>query len=183
MPNGDLKIINLCLKGEGQNFEKLLNKYKLPVFNLIYRLVKNAADAEDLAQETFIKAFKNLNKYDSKYPFLTWLFRIAHNLTIDFFRANKKIIVSIDDPDKPLHIEDKSPSVEHITERNFDSDMLYKTLDKINPLYREVLLLRHKEELDYEEIANILDIPLGTVKIRLFRAREVLKQKLAHLNS
>lgn len=174
----DLKLVRLCLDGKKDAFEKLLGKYKLPVFNLIYRIVRNFADGEDLAQETFIKAFRNLNKYDSKYPFLTWLFRIAHNTTIDFLRAKKNIVVSIDDPEKPIPIEDNAFSPEKTAQINFDKNMLYNALDKINPLYREVLLLSYKEQLDYSEISKILDIPLGTVKIRLFRARDALKQKL-----
>jgi RNA polymerase sigma-70 factor (ECF subfamily) len=181
MPNEDLKVINLCIKGRKFHFEKLLNKYKLPVFNLIYRLVKNAADAEDLAQDAFIRAFKNLDKYDPKYPFLTWLFKIAHNLTIDFLRTKKNIIISIDDTDNPIQIADCSPSVERLAEINLNRDMLYRTLESIDPLYREVLLLRHKENLDYEEISEILNVPLGTVKVRLFRGRQVLKQKFEKL--
>ena len=178
MSNEDLKLVNLCLKGDASCFEKLLNKYKLPVFNLIYRLIKNPADAEDLTQETFIRVFKKLDKYDPKYPILTWFFKIAHNLTIDFLRAKKKPTVSIDDIDRPIELIDKSPSVERLAEINFNKTALYSTLDEIDPLYREVLILRHKEEMDYEEISKILNIPLGTVKIRLFRARKVLKEKL-----
>lgn len=174
----DTKLVQLCLKGEKQAFGKLLSKYKLPVFNLIYRIVKNSADGEDLTQETFIKAFRKLNTYDPKYPFLTWLFRIAHNTTIDFLRTKKNVVISIDDPEKPVYIADIAPLPEKEAEINFSRDMLYKALDNINHMHREVLLLRHKEELDYGEISEVLDIPLGTVKIRLFRAREALKNML-----
>lgn len=179
--NQDLILIDRCLAGDSRAFNDLINRYKRQVFSLIFRLVHNQSDAEDIAQETFIKAYKSFASYDPSYPFLTWLFKIAHNSAIDFLRAQKPDSLSIHDEENPLDIEDTQISLEERIEAASQQELIDRVLGTLPPLYREVLVLRHQQELSYEEISQSLDIPVGTVKIRLFRARDIMKQKLVKL--
>ena len=179
--NQDQILIDRCLAGDGRAFDELINRYKKQVFALIFRLVHNQTDAEDIAQETFIKAYKSFASYDPSYPFLTWLFKIAHNSAIDFLRSQKPESLSIHDEENPLDIEDNQSTLEEKIEAASQQELIEKVLGTLPPLYREILVLRHQQELSYEEIAGALAIPVGTVKIRLFRARDIMKQKLVKL--
>lgn len=175
----DIIAIHRCLNNEPAAFRELLERYKNQIFSLIVRLVQNPSDAEDIAQDAFIKAFKNLSSYDSNYPFITWLFKIAHNTTIDFIRAKKPAMVSIHDDENPIDMEEPGQPLEGALDSVLQQAFLDKLLAALPHLYREALVLRHKEGLDLKEIAQVLQIPEGTVKIRLFRARDMLRQKLA----
>lgn len=177
-PEKDLILVERCKAGDQRAYNDLINGYKRQIFSLIYRMVGNAADAEDLAQDTFIKAFRSIRLYDSKYPFHTWLFKIAHNTAIDFLRANKHAAMTIDDSENPIEIEDQGPSLEEKAEHFSQKEVIERQLSSLPPPYREILVLRHQQELSYEEIAQTLEIPIGTVKVRLFRAREIMKDKL-----
>jgi RNA polymerase sigma-70 factor (ECF subfamily) len=179
--NQDQVLVERCLTGDARAFDELINRYKRQVFALVSRLIRNQSDAEDVAQETFIKAYRNLSSYDPAYPFLTWLFKIAHNSAIDFLRAQKPESLSIHDEDNPLDIEDTQLSLEEKIEASSQQELIEKVLSTLPPLYREILVLRHQQELSYDEIAESLSIPVGTVKIRLFRARDIMKQKLIKL--
>ncbi|MBU2573560.1 MAG: RNA polymerase sigma factor [Elusimicrobia bacterium] len=174
----DALLVKRCLGGDAPAFEELLDSYKNQIFSLILRMVENPQDAEDLAQETFIKAFRRLDSYDSAYPFITWLFRIAHNASVDFLRAKKPRTVSIDDEDAPLEIEDKGDCVETAVSFKLETGRVEKLLASLPPLYREILLLQYHENLTGREIAEVLRIPEGTVKIRLFRAKALMREKL-----
>jgi RNA polymerase sigma-70 factor, ECF subfamily len=174
----DLILVDRCRKGDTRAFNDLINGYKRQVFSLIYRMVNNAADAEDLAQDTFIKVFRSIELYDSRYPFHTWIFKIAHNTSIDFLRANKKSAVTIDDAENPIDIEDPGLSLEEKAENLSQKGIIERQMASLPPPYREILVLRHQQELSYEEIADTLDIPVGTVKVRLFRAREIMRERL-----
>jgi len=174
----DALLVSLCLKGEAWAFNRLMDRYKRQVFSLILRMVKNRDDAEDLSQETFIKAYRHLSAYDAKYPFITWLFNIAHNCTIDFFRAHKTELLSLDDEDSPVEDECADQKLLESIDALSDGPMIEKALETLPPQYREILILRHQQELSYQEISQALDLPEGTVKIRLFRARNLLKNKL-----
>lgn len=174
----DLILADRCKRGDPRAFNDLINGYKRQVYSLIYRMVNNAADAEDLAQDTFIKVFRGIGLYDSSYPFHTWLFKIAHNTAIDFLRANKKTAITIDDAENPIDIEDPGLSLEETAENLSQKELIERQISSLPTLYREILVLRHQQELSYEEIAGTLDIPVGTVKVRLFRAREIMKERL-----
>ncbi len=173
----DLIAVRRCLNQEPAAFRELVERYKNQIFSLIFRLVRNPSDAEDLSQETFIKAFKNLASYDANRPFITWLFKIAHNASLDFLRAKKPEAISIDEEEVGVY-PDSSASIEKELESVLQREFLDRILASLPPLYQEALILRHKEGLDLKEIAQVLQIPEGTVKIRLFRAREALKKKL-----
>lgn len=175
----DSLLVQQCLEGSETAFEELLNLYKNQIFSFTLRMVGNAEDAEDLAQEAFIKAFRALGSYDAKYPFITWLFRIARNTTIDFIRARKPQAVSIDDEDAPIEIENKADSPETAAAFTLEAEMAERLLMSLPELYREVVMLQYKENLTCAEIASITGMPEGTVKIRLFRAKALLKTKIS----
>jgi RNA polymerase sigma-70 factor (ECF subfamily) len=177
----DVLLVQRCLCNDVNAFNDLIERYKRQVFNLIYRLVQNPSDAEDLAQETFIKTFRSLSSYDTQRPFHTWLFKITHNTTIDFQRKNKTRLVSVDEDS--IEIEDAEPSPEERLEIALRSELVEKAIATVPAPYREILILRYQQETPCAEIAVILGIPEGTVKIRLFRARGIMKQKLKGMAS
>ena len=172
----DRRAVQRCLDGESAAFSELLERYKNQVFSLILRMVQNPSDAEDLAQDAFIKAFKNLASYDPSYSFLTWLFKIAHNTTIDFLRARKPQAVSISDDDNPLDLAEPGGSPRGPMDFVLQEAVIERLLSSLPPLYREAVLLRYKEGLDLKEIGHVLQIPEGTVKIRLHRAKGMLQR-------
>lgn len=174
----DRSLVRRCLDGEEAACARVLDLYRDRVFNLLCRLTQNPSDAEDLAQEAFLKAFRNLDRYDPSRPLLSWLFAIAHNTAMDFHRARRPALVSLDAAEEPLELPDRTPGVESAVEASFRGQAIELALSGLPPLYREILVLRHQEELGYEEIGRILGLPSGTVKNRLFRAREKLKAGL-----
>ncbi|MBI4802412.1 MAG: RNA polymerase sigma factor [Elusimicrobia bacterium] len=173
----DRLLVQRCLGGDARAFEELLENYKNQIYSFIRRLIENPQDAEDQTQETFIKAFRRLDSYDPAYPFITWLFRIAHNASVDFLRAKRPQTVSIDDEDAPLELEDKGDCVETAVSVKMETERAERLLASLPPLYREILLLKYHEELTGREMAEVLGIPEGTVKIRLFRARALMREK------
>ncbi|MCX5785203.1 MAG: RNA polymerase sigma factor [Elusimicrobia bacterium] len=177
MENTDIPLIQRCLANDSGAFEVLLDRYKKQIFSFIFRLIRNPEDAEDLAQDTFIKAFRNLNSYNSSYPFITWLFRIAHNTCVDFLRAKKPQTLSIDDENTP-DIADGPDSTHKTVELKLQQEEAEKLLAALPPLYSEVLLLQFREDLPIKQIAEILQIPEGTVKVRLFRAKALIRKRL-----
>ena len=179
----DFAAIREVLAGNDAAFEILQKKYKSKIAALIRRMVKDADDIEDLVQESFIKAYKALPNFQFGYTFSAWIYRIASNNTIDFLRKKRFQMISIDKPmgeDDDYYIEikdeDPLPDIELITEER--KKILNEAIDKLPDNYKEIINLRHKEELDYKEIANKLNIPLGTVKAHLFRARKTLYEAL-----
>jgi RNA polymerase sigma-70 factor (ECF subfamily) len=177
----DSILVGRCLSGDNSAFDRLISRYKRQVFSVIYRMVRNPADAEDLAQDTFIKAYRALSAYDPKYPFITWLFKIAHNTAIDHLRANKTQLVSMDDEDSPVEDECADEKLMDSIDGLSDKSMIEKALSALPATYREILSLRHQQEFSYAEISQTLGIPEGTVKIRLFRARNMMKDKMLAL--
>jgi len=178
--NPDARLVKLCLAGDQRAYTQLLNRYKNRIFSYIYRLVRTPVDAEDITQETFIRAFKALGTYDPNLPFSSWLFRISHNLAVDFFRRHSKAFtepLSEDLTGLKTCFYDKSGPAEGY-EQQRQKEIIEQAIFKLSVEYREVLLLYHREGKTYEELARILDLPLGTVKTRLHRAREKLKEEL-----
>ncbi|UOQ69771.1 RNA polymerase sigma factor [Hymenobacter volaticus] len=183
----DLALIQAALAGQAKAYEDLLARYRKPVHYLVLRMVKNAADAEDLTQETFAKAFRHLARFTPDFAFSTWLFRIATNHTLDFFRRKKlptyslQASVASGDGD-PLFLEvaDRSPDPQQVLIRAQRKELIQQLVDRLPARYARVVRLRYFDELQYEEIAVLLALPLGTVKAQLFRARELLLDLVKH---
>ncbi|MDA3882033.1 MAG: sigma-70 family RNA polymerase sigma factor [Bacteroidales bacterium] len=181
----DIFLVEAALKGDQQAYFSLMKKYRDTIFYMMLKMVKNQNDAEDLTIEAFGKAFKNLAQYTSDYAFSTWLFRIASNNCIDFLRKRKAITVSIDQTsesdeyDSSVSIEatDLNPEEELIKLQN--KEEILEIVQQLKPRYRELIELRYFKEYAYEEIAQHMNLPLGTVKAQLFRARELLTNTIS----
>lgn len=180
----DIKLIDEALSGKQSSYEKLMKKYYQMIFNLIYRMISKKEDVEDLTQEAFIKAFNSLQNFDKQFAFSTWLFKIATNNAIDYLRKKKLYTFSIDkeiqadDSDYKFEIPDHENKPDrHILDDQLKS-ILNEAIDTLPKKYKDVIVLRHKEEKEYEEIAKELKIPLGTVKAHIFRGRELLNKYL-----
>jgi RNA polymerase sigma factor (sigma-70 family) len=149
--------------------------------------VRNAEEAQDLVQETFIKAFSSLKSYNSNFRFTTWLYKIAANSSIDFIRKKKLQTYSIDEPllTRNGQVNIELPDLSFHPERSLSAKQKQLSIgEAINSLpekYRQVIIMRHQEDKSYEQIAALLHVPVGTVKARIFRARELLKKKLKSL--
>ena len=178
------KKVENALSGDEKAYEELLTRYKYGIYNLIYQMIKNKEETEDLVQETFIKAFNSLESYNDQFAFSTWLYKIAYNHCIDAIRKKKLNTIPIDRP-VPLNegevkhqIRDYAPGPEGDYIFAESQKHIKKCIENLPEKYRRAILLRHQEDRSYEEISQILNIPLGTVKARIFRAREILKKQL-----
>ncbi len=175
----DLRLVQMARKGDQKAYAELLGKYRDAIFYMLLKMVNNPSDAEDLTIEAFGKAFKNLNQYTPTYAFSTWLFKIASNNCIDFIRKKRGNLISLDQDHEDQ--ENVSNSIQSST-LDPEEDMIKKqkvklmhtVVTKLKPRYRQLIELRYFKEYSYEEIANELNLPIGTVKAQLFRARELL---------
>lgn len=183
----DRKLIHRARNGDQKAFEELLNKYRNLVYHVMIKMVRNPQEAEDLSQEAFIKAFNALGSFNEEFAFSTWLMKIATNNCIDFLRKKKLRTYSIDEPiqykDEKVKFEvaDHDPTPDKQLLNRERSKMIDEAIESLPPRYRHVILLRHKEEKSYEEISDILKLPLGTVKARIFRAREMLNKTIKNI--
>jgi RNA polymerase sigma-70 factor, ECF subfamily len=181
-PNQDeAALIRRCLKGDQDAIRGLVRLYEGAVYHLLWRATGNAEDARDLTQETFVRAIRALDRFDLARPFRNWIFRIASNLAIDHLRRARLRTVSIDideSDESGLHapiLVDQGIRPDEAHERSWLSEHLARLVEQLPAEYRTVIHLRHREQLAYEEIATVLEIPLGTVKARLHRAHNRLR--------
>lgn len=176
----DFVLVEAALRGEEKAFAKLLARYKDAIYYMLLKMVNNKSDAEDLTIEAFGKAFKNLHQYSPNYAFSTWLFKIASNNCIDFLRKRRGVTISIENAqensenDPPIKLKSVDPDPEQKLIRIQKAILLRRIVHRLKPRYRTLVELRYFHEYSYEEIANELNLPLGTVKAQLFRAREML---------
>ncbi|MDZ7724033.1 MAG: sigma-70 family RNA polymerase sigma factor [candidate division KSB1 bacterium] len=178
------QLIERALQDDQQAFTEIVNRYRRQIYHFIYRMVKDDAQAQDLTQETFIKAFRALASFNSNYAFTTWLYKIASNNCIDHFRKKRLSTYSLDTPIKSkdgdlkrdFAASDQGPESEMISREK--ENQIETAINSLPEKYREAILLRHTKDKSYEEIAEMLNVPLGTVKVRIFRAREMLKRQL-----
>jgi len=176
----DYVLVNAALAGDEKAFARLLSRYKDAIYFMLLKMVNNRSDAEDLTLEAFGKAFKNLHQYSPTYAFSTWLFKIASNNCIDFLRKKKGTYVSIEnnndqnENNETVRLKSKEPNPEEKLIRKQKAILLQKVVRRLKPRYRTLVELRYFREFSYEEIAKELNLPLGTVKAQLFRAREML---------
>ena len=173
-----------ALAGSQAAYRSLVLRFERPIFSLIVRMVRNGQLAEDLTQEVFVKAFGALVTYDHQRKLSSWLFKIAHNATIDHLRRGRLSTVPLDQgqgegPSLVATIEDKAvESPEEARERKELAQLLEEAIGELRSTYREVLLLRHREELSYQEIAEITGSSLGAVKTNIHRGRKELAEIL-----
>ncbi len=175
----DMELVEKALEGDQQAFSRLMSRYRDAIYYILLKMVNNPTDAEDLTIEAFGKAFRNLNQYTPTFAFSTWLFKIATNNCIDFIRKKRTSMISIDQEasDKeapPPSIQEESPDPEEQMIRNQKAKLMRDVVNQLKPRYKDLIVLRYFKEYSYEEIANELDLPLGTVKAQLFRAKELL---------
>ena len=175
----DFQLVLKAKEGSQKAFADLMQRYKDSIYFMSLKMVNNKEDAMDITVETFAKAFEKLDKYQPEYAFSTWLFRVATNNCIDFLRKKKLNTVSIDnmiddDDDRPMQIKADTLNPEESSIKKQQSEELKLLIESLPPRYRNLLTLRYFDELSYEEISQQLDLPLGTVKAQLFRAKYLL---------
>lgn len=179
----DRRLVARILAGDRDGFTDLVGRYEKRIVNYVYRMTHRYEEAHDLAQEIFLKVFMALDRYDPKYQFSTWIFRIAQNSAIDTLRKKSLPEVSLsgqEEDGKPREREFADPGVSPYRDlKNKQlSGAIDRAVEKLPADYRELIQLRHFAELSYEEIAEMKKMPLGTVKNKLFRARNLLKDAL-----
>ncbi len=192
LPNlPDADVVVLAQQGREPAFRELIRRYERPVFSLIYRMVRDSTAAEDLAQDAFIKVLNHLDKYRPEFKFSSWLFKIANNVAIDHLRRRQLDTISMDgSPHASTASEIEASSFELADQAESPLDELAsrelgsaieEAIGDLRPEYRNCIMLRHVEGRSYEEIAATLDLPLGTVKTYIHRARHQLREALEHL--
>lgn len=180
----DVLWIEQALSGDAASYKKLVEKYNRAMYFQVLKLVRNRDVIEDLVQEIFMKAFDNLSSYNSEYAFSTWLYRIATNHSIDYLRKKKLQTYSIDEPvegkdgEMSVEIPDTDSEADLYLLRKQRHQILREAIENLPEKYKMVIMMRHMEEKSYQEISELLDLPLGTIKAHLFRARELLYKAL-----
>ncbi len=189
----DQEVVAWARKGNESAYRELVRRYQRPVFSLIFRMVRDRTLAEDLSQEAFIRAFNAIGTYKTSYKFSNWILKIANNHTIDYLRKRKLETVSIhgsphaktadeiSQSQVVIESRDENP-LEYVEHRELGGQ-IEEAIGNLREEYRTVIVLRHVEGYAYEEIADIMELPLGTVKTYLHRARGELRKSLAHLAS
>jgi RNA polymerase sigma-70 factor (ECF subfamily) len=185
----DQQVVVYAQQGREDAYRELISRYERPVFSLIFRMVRDKETAEDLAQETFIKVLNNIDRYLPEFKFSSWLFKIANNITIDFLRRRQIDTISIEGAPDAVTAESKRATAIALAsggesplqelESKELGEQIEKAIGKLRPEYRACILLRHVEDYSYDEIAEIVKLPLGTVKTYIHRARAELRESLA----
>jgi RNA polymerase sigma-70 factor (ECF subfamily) len=187
----DQEVVAYAREGREAAYRELIGRYERPVFSLIFRLVRQREKAEDLAQDTFIKVLNALDRYDPAHKLSSWIFKIAHNTALDQLRKKEPEMLSLEgSPHAETADEIQATAVvavsseespeEYAASREL-GEVLERAIGTLRPEYRSAIVLAHVEGRPYEEIAEIMDVPLGTVKTYIHRARNELRSKLEHL--
>ena len=177
----DYDLVARAVAGREEGFEELVRRYQRPIAAYVYRMVGDYEAALDLTQEVFIKVYSSLARYRSEFKFSTWIYKIAHNASVDYLRRNwtreQAITSEVDGEEREMPVMSRklSPEQEYaVEERRAEIERVVRQLPAA---YRELIILRHQHDLSYDEIAEVMTLPLGTVKNRLFRAREMMRQQ------
>lgn len=181
----DYELVQKAKKGDQNAYAELMDRYRDSIYFMLLKMVQNKDDSDDLTIEAFGKAFNRLDLYTPNFAFSTWLFKIASNNAIDFIRRKKKNTISIDqavggeDGDE-MYIDLKSDALtpEELSIREQKMKIMRNVVQRLKPRYRQLVEMRYFEQLSYEEISEKLELPLGTVKAQLFRARDLLYEIL-----
>lgn len=177
----DRELVAIAVDGFDGSFEELVRRYQRPISAYVYRMVGNYESALDLTQEIFIKVYNSLNRYRAEFKFSTWIYKIAHNAAVDHLRRSatreQSLVVGPEDDSFDLPLESARLSPEQESERKERRGEIEAVVRALPANYRELIILRHSQDLSYEEIVEVTGLPLGTVKNRLFRAREMMRQQ------
>jgi RNA polymerase sigma-70 factor (ECF subfamily) len=178
----DGELVQSALAGRETSFEELVRRYQRPIAAYVYRMVGDYDAALDLTQEVFIKVYNSLTRYRSEFKFSTWIYKIAHNAAIDHLRRHAvrehSLTTGIDGERREISIESRRLTPEQESERKERRAEIESVVQLLPAAYRELIVLRHSQDLSYDEIAEVTGLPLGTVKNRLFRAREAMRDHL-----
>jgi len=181
----DCVLVTKAIGGDEKAFAELMGRYREAIYYMLLKMVNNPVDAEDLTIEAFGKAFKNIQQYTPSFAFSTWLFKIATNNCIDFIRKKRGTVISLDQNEEnsenaniTVHASDLDPEENMIKQQKLV--LMRDIVTRLKPRYRHLVELRYFKEYSYDEIADELNLPLGTVKAQLFRARELLYNILIH---
>ena len=181
----DVQLVRRCLGGDAAAWETIVRTHTRRVYNLCYRFTARREEAEDLTQEVFLRVFRTLASYDAAQgPLGVWLHRVARNLLIDHYRATRRLKQEVSLDDTLPFLEQKesaAPQPDHLFARHELSETMQQALLRLSPELREAVILRDLQELDYKEIAQVLDVPEGTVKSRINRGRSELARLLKRL--
>ncbi|HRH43447.1 MAG TPA: sigma-70 family RNA polymerase sigma factor [Pyrinomonadaceae bacterium] len=176
----DSELIAKAITGLEDSFEELVRRYQRPIINYVFRMLGNYDASLDVTQEVFIKVYNSMARYSAEYKFSTWLYKIAHNASIDYLRRHNNHEQSLEaeseDGTYQVQYESKHLSPEQERERSEWREEIETVVRRLPAGYRELILLRHTQDLSYDEIAEVTNLPLGTVKNRLFRAREMMRE-------
>ncbi|HEX7178067.1 MAG TPA: sigma-70 family RNA polymerase sigma factor [Pyrinomonadaceae bacterium] len=180
----DSDLVVRAIAGREESFEELVRRYQRPIAAYVYRMVGDYDSALDLTQEVFIKVYNSLARYRAEYKFSTWIYRIAHNSAIDHLRRHNMRFEDLERSgedgtsyEKPL--ASSAPTPEQMSERSERRAEIEGVVQNLPPAYRELITLRHALDFSYDEIAEVTGLPLGTVKNRIFRAREAMREELS----
>ena len=180
----ETEIIRRCLSGDERAHRELIDRYERPVFSVALRMVRQREDAEDITQETFVRMFRALARYDPTRPFSSWLFTIASRLAIDHLRRRRVTLLPLvrreagSAEEETIDVVDPGVGPEVETQHGQEAERVQHLIDALPPHYRIVVVMRHQQDLSYDEIAEALRLPLSTVKARIHRARAPLAQRL-----
>lgn len=177
----DCDLVTRAVAGREDGFEELVRRYQRPIAAYVYRMVGDYEAALDLTQEVFIKIYNSLRRYRPEFKFSTWIYKIAHNSAVDYLRRygtrEQSLTNEADGEQYEMPVESRRLSPEQESERAERREEIEQVVRALPATYRELVLLRHSHDMSYDEIAQITGLPLGTVKNRLFRAREVMRQE------
>lgn len=177
----DRELVAIAVTGFDGSFEELVRRYQRPISAYVYRMVGNYESALDLTQEIFIKVYNSLKRYRAEFKFSTWIYKIAHNAAVDHLRRTatreQSLVVGPEGDTFDLPLESARLSPEQESERKERRTEIEAVVRALPANYRELIILRHSQDLSYEEIVEVTGLPLGTVKNRLFRAREMMRQQ------
>lgn len=178
----DGELVQSALAGRETSFEELVRRYQRPIAAYVYRMVGDYDAALDLTQEVFIKVYNSLIRYRPEFKFSTWIYKIAHNAAIDHLRRHavreQSLTTGIDGERREISIESRRLTPEQESEKKEQRSEIESVVQLLPSPYRELIVLRHSQDLSYDEIAEVTGLPLGTVKNRLFRAREAMRDHL-----
>ena len=178
----DGELVQTAVAGREASFEELVRRYQRPIAAYVYRMVGDYDAALDLTQEVFIKVYNSLSRYRAEFKFSTWIYKIAHNAAIDHLRRHavreQAMTTSVDGERREVMIESRRLTPEQESERKERCTEIESVVQLLPASYRELIVLRHSHDLSYDEMAEVTGLPLGTVKNRLFRAREAMRDLL-----